>query len=56
MSGWAPPADFDPLPQNLADLFVLIGESLKMLFEQKLEDIDSARLVQSLRARGELKG
>jgi hypothetical protein len=36
--------------------FVLIGEALKMLFEKTLEDVDSARLVQSLGDRGELKG
>jgi hypothetical protein len=36
--------------------FVLISEALKMLFEQPLEDVDSARLAQSLGDRGELKG
>jgi len=36
--------------------FVLIGEALKMLLEQKLEDVDSARLVHPLRERGELEG
>ena len=35
--------------------FVLIREALKMLFEQTLEDVDSARLVHPLRDRGELK-
>ena len=35
--------------------FVLIGEALKMLFEQTLEDVDSARLVHPFRDWGELK-
>ena len=35
--------------------FVLIREALKMLFEQTLEDVDSARLVHFLGDRGELK-
>jgi hypothetical protein len=35
--------------------FVLLREALKMLFEQMLEDVDSARLVGLLGNRGELK-
>jgi len=37
-------------------LFVLIGEALKMLLEQELDDVDSSRLIHRLRDRGELKG
>ena len=37
-------------------VFVLIGEALKMLFEQNLEVIDSARLIHRLRDRGDRKG
>jgi len=35
--------------------FVLIGKALKMLPEQKLEDVDPARLVHPLGDRSELK-
>ena len=37
-------------------VFVLIGQTLKMLFEQKLEGIDPARVVHPLGDRSELKG
>jgi len=36
--------------------FVLIGEVLKMLLEQALEDVDPTRLVHPRRDRGERKG
>jgi hypothetical protein len=37
-------------------VFVLIGEALKMLLEQKLDGVDSSRLIDYLPDRGKLKG
>ena len=50
------PLDSESAIDNRVLVFVPIGDALKILFKQKLEDIDSARLVHRLRDRGELKG
>ena len=48
--------DAEPTVNDRVLVFVLIGEALKMLLEQKLENVDSSRLIGRFLRRGELKG
>ena len=48
--------DAEPTVNDRVLVLVLIGEALKMLPEQKLETVDSSRLIGRFLRRGELKG
>ena len=48
--------DAEPTVNDRVLVLVLIGEALKMLLEQKLENVDSSRLIGRFLRRGELKG
>ena len=50
------PLDSESAIDDRVLVFVPIGDALKILFNQKLEDIDSTRPVHRLRDRCDLKG